>query len=484
MAWSWSVAVVFVLPMMMMMITGVLCHDCPPNCSPTLHRGPVCGSNGRTYPTECDLKKDACRMPLLGSFLRKSYNGRCTGGSRPGGIQVSVGGISVGVGGGGGVGVGAGGGGCRGNKCRREPYQPVCGSDGRTYDNPCQLKERNRCHDSYLRQQYYGFCLGGGGGGGNCPQLHYCSLDHRPVCGSDGRTYNNDCEFQRAACHNRYLSVNYHGQCYGGGGPIGPGGCYTNNNCPTQAYDPVCGNDGRTYPSYCHLQHAQQCTDPHLVLRHRGPCVSPGFDVRNHARPVTNLASVNVQESPVEDPEHSINTLPDQVRSEPGVGGEQSPPVIIKVIPAAGLLAGGDEGTVEVRVGGSPLGEEQETLMYGGVADAGVNSKGLGGGVGDEGLVEEFAAPVGREEQEGLESETAVEVGVEEKLSAGKRGEEVQKIKSEGEINEDTEENERTRAEKIEQEDERIRSEDTEEDEGNERALEIEDEEDEISDEE
>ena len=62
--------------------------------------------------------------------------------------------------------------------------------------------------------------FGGGGGAGNsytgpddCPQ--FCTKIYLPVCGTNGKTYGNECTLKAEACSNpsEQISIAYEGEC-------------------------------------------------------------------------------------------------------------------------------------------------------------------------------------------------------------------------------------------------------------------------------
>ncbi|KAM6945786.1 tomoregulin-2-like [Aplochiton taeniatus] len=86
--------------------------------------------------------------------------------------------------------------------CSHISFNPVCASDGRSYDNPCQLKEASCQRQKRIEVTHLGYCQGGREGG----EEEYGRAEYTP-CPEHYRNYcvHGLCEYSRAlpscSCH-------------------------------------------------------------------------------------------------------------------------------------------------------------------------------------------------------------------------------------------------------------------------------------------
>jgi len=234
---------------------------------------PVCGSNGKTYSNECLLEREKCLQRI---FVEVASVGPCAAQETSDVTKTQevdeenesttedveqqtttdASGLKQAC----------------GLKCTRN-FAPVCGSDDETYPNECILRLTACRENRRILKKNDGSCIEEEEKEKDeddipevaidreCP--NDCGKDFAPVCGSNGRTYNNHCLLKQESCNKRIrITKASDGPC--------KEGC--RNFCPL-LFKPVCGSDGNTYGNECQLA-AKACRDDRtdLVTAHQGAC--------------------------------------------------------------------------------------------------------------------------------------------------------------------------------------------------------------------
>ncbi|KAG8505493.1 LOW QUALITY PROTEIN: Agrin, partial [Galemys pyrenaicus] len=237
---------------------GALCEAgtgrcvCPSECVASAQ--PVCGSDGRTYASECELHVQACKRQI---GLHVASAGSC---ETCGGAVCAFGAVCQA-------------GQCVCPRCERPPPGPVCGSDGRTYPSACELREAACRRQTHIEEARAGACEQGrptagraGAGGPPAGQRQRRLPAAAAECGSGGSGSGADGECEQELCRHR-------GGIWDEDSEDGP--CVCDFSCQHEPRSPVCGSDGVTYGSECELKRARCDSQGELSVAAQGACRGP-----------------------------------------------------------------------------------------------------------------------------------------------------------------------------------------------------------------
>ncbi|XP_030277761.1 agrin isoform X5 [Sparus aurata] len=263
--------------------------ECPEACPQT--SDPVCGSDGHSYGSPCEMRAMGCALQRAIHIQHKGPCDETCANCSFGAICDAQSGQCV----------------CA-SECV-ESHQPVCGSDGTTYNSECELHVRACKEQMDLRVVSQGECKTCGSTvcawGARCVQnkceCPQCSGEPlSTVCGSDGTTYNNECELRTSSCmQKRRIDVARLGSCDedcgSGGSGSGVEGCEQDRcrmfggswdedaeddrcvcdfTCQSVPNNPVCGSDGKNYSNECELKKARCEKQEHLLIQNQGHCAA------------------------------------------------------------------------------------------------------------------------------------------------------------------------------------------------------------------
>lgn len=158
-------------------------------------------------------------------------------------------------------------------KCYEGDFQqgPICASDGNVYKTRCEMKEQT-CGLHVVEVSPT-----------NCATTQYCKTDCEKefgaepsyICGSDNKLYKSECHMRKENCGKHMFIVPIK-RCLAA---FSFKGCA--KICP-QDYEPVCGTDAKTYSNDCFLEIENCRSSSHVAKKHIGPCGRPEKPSNNY----------------------------------------------------------------------------------------------------------------------------------------------------------------------------------------------------------
>ncbi|XP_069774455.1 agrin isoform X3 [Narcine bancroftii] len=239
---------------------------------------PVCGQNNQSYNNDCERKQAEC---VGQNFIPVKHLGPCDLNTLSPCLNVDCGFGSKCI--------------VKNNKavceCQQicpSIYEPVCGSDGHIYGNECELEAMACTLKKHIAIKHKGPCDRCGNcqfgaiceaETGKCVCSTECVSSQQLVCGTDGNTYENECELHVQSCIKQTdLQVAGQGECKKCGSSICLFGATCDADrcvcpqCEIQVISSVCGSDGVTYLHLCDLQSASCQQKRKIEIVKEGPC--------------------------------------------------------------------------------------------------------------------------------------------------------------------------------------------------------------------